>query len=364
MSCNMVIVPDPRIMDYITPFNKLIPKSEVKEVNPDVENNTLASSGSMPPVYLPSTEDRGFLMYYISASSNCIPNDLAKKMYYNELEDGKEHWMPLDYMLFTRSNGTHFLLAENISDPENSRGLKSYSLLRYSNVSGSFNEDTIFSDGIDIARIRDGNQKYLDKLADELLTEKRINESLKSVDEAARTIGSDDVTHASGYVGYIDANTLQIENSLQGNLPRLFEQEVKEKSLVVSDKTPIDNIVDFFKKALYKLTQAFKSKDASTVGVIENDTTIPEDKYKSMCRENPIQEEVQLDQETGEKIELEQEQNNEVAKQYDKEEDFDKASRGAQSLNALARAVNEKKWGRVSGVPKTRDDKNKEEIDK
>ena len=366
MSSEISIVPDPRILEYITPINKLIPKNDIKTFNPDVENNNTASVGNIPAVYLPSTEDRGFLMYYINASSDCIPDDNAKKMYYNSLKSEEEHWMPLDYLLFTRSNGTHFLLAENISDPQNSRGLKSYSILRYSKLSGRFNEDTIFSDGIDIARVRDGDQKYTDILADELLSEKRLNESLQSVDTVARIEGTDDVTHANGYIGYIDANTLKIGNTLQGNLPRLFEQEVKDKSLMLSEKTPVDYVADAFKKLFFKIKQAFKSKDASSVGVIENDTTIPEDKLKQICVENPILNDIQLDkEENGEKIEIEQEQNNEVANQNDKEKDLDKASRGAKSLNELAVAVNRIKRGQIKPEPKNQGNKeHQNEIDK
>ena len=322
MSSSIAVIGNPVITQYLDSLEKSIPKNEVKVFNPDEKYNTLASSGSMPPVYLPSTEDRGFLMYYINASSNSIPNDSAKKMYYRSLDQSEEHWMPLDYILFTRSDGTHFLLAENISDPKNSRGLRSYSILRYSHITGRFNEDTIFSDGIDIARIRDGDQKYIDAIADGLLTEKRINESLLPVDEAARNAGSDDVTHASGYVGYVNANTLDIETSLQGNAPRLFEQEVKENQIIISDKTPLDSLVDVFRKGWFKFVQLFKSKDASSVGVIENDTTIPDEVLNKILKDAPIDEEVELDNaENSEKIELDKDEpkpekeNDEVANQ-------------------------------------------------
>ena len=321
MSSNIAIVPNPVITEYIDPFNKRIPIKEIKAVDPDEMYNTQVSSGTLPPAYLPSNETRGFLMNYIDASSECVPNDSAKKMYYTSLDQEEKHWIPLDYILFTRSDETQFLLAENISDKPVFDGVKSYSLLRYSNFSGRFNESTIFSDGIDIARIRSGDQVYIDAISDRLLSEKRINEALLSVDAASRYEGSDEITHASGYVGYVNANTLDIESTLEGNKPRILEKYIKENQLIIRDETPIDAIVYALRSLAYRFKQLFKSKEASWGGVIEQGTSIPEDKLKGLLRELPIEEVMDLDkEENAETIELERgpELDNEVANNQEK----------------------------------------------
>ena len=129
MSSRIDIVPNPIITEYIDPLDKLIPEKEILEVNLDEAYNLQVSDGTLPPVYLPSNEDRGMLMYHVDASSDCIPNDSTKKMYYRSFGDSEKKYMPLDYILFTRSDGTHFLLAENVSDKNNFKGLKSYSIL-------------------------------------------------------------------------------------------------------------------------------------------------------------------------------------------------------------------------------------------
>ena len=371
MSSRIDIVPNPVVTEFIDPFGKRIPRKEVMDINPDDMYNLQVSSGSLPPAYLPSNEDRGFLMSYIKADSDCIPNDSAKKMYYNSINDGETHWMPLDYILFTRSDGTNFLLAENISDKEVIEGVKSYSLLRYSNYSGKFNESTIFSDGIDVARIRNGDKEYIDAIADRLLSEKRINEALLSVDRASRYKGTDEITHASGYVGYVNSNTLDIESTLDGNKPRILEKNIKDNQLMIVDETPLDTIVYSLKSLIYRFKQLFVSKDASWGGVVETGTIIPDDVLKRLLRETPIEEIIQLDKEEGKEtisLDNEREVDSEVANQS-KELDDDsradeekmpntrKAKETIASLRTIARVSRNKPHEMFNGprVPNERD---------
>ena len=289
MSSKMVIVPNPIITEYIDPLNKLIPEEEILEVNLDDTYNMQVSNATMPPVYLPSNENRDFLLYYVDASSDCIPNDSTKKMYYNSLGNDEKRYIPLDYLLFTRSDETQFLLAENISDKNNFKGLKSFSVLRYSPYSGKYNDSTIFSDGIDIARIREGDQEYTDAIADGLLSEKRINESLLSVDAISRYSGTDEIDHGGGYVGYVNANTNAIESSLEDSTQlRLLEQNVKGSQMILRDATPIDHVTNAIRTLIFRVKKYLQSKNPTWGGVIENGTTIPENKLNNLLREAPI----------------------------------------------------------------------------
>lgn len=390
MSSSFGVVGNPFINQYLDLNHKKIPEDDVITINFDEKYNTLVSGGNLPPVYQASNEVRDSSnMYYINAMSNCVPDELSKKVFYNSLDSSTEYFMPLDYLLFTRSDGTNFLLAENISDRNNFKNLKSYSLLRFSHYSGSFYDTTLYSDGIDISRIRDNDHEYVDVVADRLLSEKRINESLLSVDAASRYKGSDEITHASGYVGYIDAKSLEIGSTLDGNLPRLLEQDVKEKGITLRDDAPIDSLFRAIRTVAYRFKQLFKSKDSSWKGVIDKGTIIPDMVLEGILKDAPIEEKVKLDKmENAEKIELEPEikpeieleiqqeiqqeieqenniennkeneiEKNEIAEAEERiEDDREKAAEGAVSFRNLANTLNAIQQGKVKPEPKSKDD--------
>ncbi len=369
MSSKMVIVPNPIITEYIDPLNKLIPEEEVLEVNLDETYNLQVSNATMPPVYYPSNEDRNLLMYYVDVSSDYVPDDYTKKISHNSLGNSEKQYIPLTYVLLGRLDETQFLLAENIFEKNIFKGLKSYSILEYSPVSGKYNEITFFSNGIDMASIVSGNQEYIDLVANVLLSAKRLNESLLSVDTASRLSQTDEIDHGGGYVGYININTNEIESDLQdsSNL-RLLEQSVKGSQIVIRDATPIDHVVNALRTFIFRVKKFLQSKDQSWGGVREDGSKIPESKLKKLIREIPIKEIVNADDlvkgNDNEKITLDKEV-------YDKgtNQDIDskenKAQKAITSLKGISNAV-EATHGKIKRdepkSDKSKADKDKDEI--
>lgn len=118
---------------------------------------------------------------------------------------------PLEYLAVERGNGSKFYIAEMIQrDSVGSKhGLHEYSIKRYNEKLGCFVEDIIFSEGIDLARMMAGDKEYINAVGNRLLSEERLDRCLQSPGEVREVEQREAIMHGAGYVGYLDAKTLE-----------------------------------------------------------------------------------------------------------------------------------------------------------
>jgi hypothetical protein len=167
-------------------------------------------------------------MRYIRSDSELVPRKYREKVSKISYKPMERYWIPYDYVLITRDNGSQFMIAENFSSDSLPNNFHKYSIIRYGGPKESYKEDFIYSEGIDIARLLCSDKEYIDVLANDFLSEKRLNESLDSVNTLLNEYNLDEIDHGGGYVGYINSKDLSICKSLEKNELFLFEEKLKE----------------------------------------------------------------------------------------------------------------------------------------
>jgi len=118
---------------------------------------------------------------------------------------------PLEYLEISRGDGSNFYLAERFSNDSlaNKHSIKEYSIKRYNPTLKCYEEDIIFSEGIDLARVIDNDIEYVSMLGNRLLSEERLQKCLAKPQQVRNVEQTNEITHGAGYVGYLNATTLQ-----------------------------------------------------------------------------------------------------------------------------------------------------------
>lgn len=207
---------------------KIFNSDDVVTINHDELYNDYASFANSFFNYSKSIRDTSN-MRYLRSDSELVPKDFIKTEKESAYNPRDRFLLPYDYIMVTRSDRTQFLIAESFSSQNIPNNFHKYSIIRYGNPKNPFVEDKIYSDGIDIARILSGDEKYLDVLANVFLSEKRINESLTSVYNSLDAQHADETNHGGGYVGYIDSKDLSINKTIEKNELLSFEKKIKEE---------------------------------------------------------------------------------------------------------------------------------------
>lgn len=120
--------------------------------------------------------------------------------------DGRVAGRPLEYLEISRGDGSKFYLAERFERGAvgNKFGLREYSIKRYNQKSKCYEENIIFSEGIDLARMISGDTNYVRIVGNLLLSETRLQKCLANPNEVRKNEQTDRILHGAGYVGHLE----------------------------------------------------------------------------------------------------------------------------------------------------------------
>ena len=206
-----------------TEFQFVIDNDDLIPINQDILYNDKVSDAN--PTYEYSDRIREVTnIRYVRSNSEVIADNYRDNLIEFGADKDEPFLVPFDYILVTRKDGTQFLIVEDFSNTHDASKFHQYSIIRYiGGLKNPFRADAIYSDGIDLARLLSNDQEYIDVFANKFLSEQRLNEALLTTYGSVDAQHVDESIHGGGYVGYIDAKTLEIKGSLQLNEMLLFE---------------------------------------------------------------------------------------------------------------------------------------------
>ncbi len=205
--------------------------SEFIPINQDVLYNDKVSVINKAYKYTDRIREASSIRY-VRSGSELISPEYKETLEENGADD-EEFLVPFDYVLVTRRDGSQFMIVEDFSNTRIPRDIHKYSIIRYAGERNPFKLDSIYSDGIDLSRILTNDNRYIDVFANNFLSEYRLNESLLSTYGALDSQNADETDHGGGYVGYIDANTLKTQSSMEKGELLMFEKVVNGRSIRV-----------------------------------------------------------------------------------------------------------------------------------
>ena len=168
-------------------------------------------------------------MRYIRSDSELVPKEYVKNHIDASFNARDRFLIPYDYVMITRPDSSQFLISECYSSHDLPNNLHKYSIIRYKGQKEPYREDLIYSEGIDMSRLLNADNEYINVVANELLSEKRLNESLETVNSILNSQNIDETDHGGSYVGYIDSKTLKINRTLEINELLSFESKAKKE---------------------------------------------------------------------------------------------------------------------------------------
>lgn len=168
-------------------------------------------------------------MRYIRSDSELVPKDFLKNHIEASFNVRERFLIPYDYVMITRADKSQFLISECYSSHDLPNNLHKYSIIRYRGAKEPYREDLVYSEGIDMARLLNLDNEYINAIANDLLSENRLNESLDSVNSILNSHNIDETDHGGSYIGYIDSKTLKICKTLEKNELLSFESKVKKE---------------------------------------------------------------------------------------------------------------------------------------
>lgn len=120
--------------------------------------------------------------------------------------DGLMAGRPLEYLEISRGDGSKFYIAERFERGAvgNQFGLREYSIKRYNRDSKRYEENIIFSEGIDLAKMISGDTNYTKMVGNLLLSENRLQKCLATPNEVRKNEQKDRILHGAGYVGHLE----------------------------------------------------------------------------------------------------------------------------------------------------------------
>ncbi len=215
---------DKQISNFSNPddFKLIINPNDIIPVNQDVLYNDKVSAANNQYKYTNRIKEVTNIRY-VKSTSDAISEDYKHKLEARGTDE-TVYLVPLDYILVTRNNGSQFMIAEDFTNTSIPRGMHRYSIIRFENDKNPYKLDSIYSDGIDLSRVLANDAAYIDVFANSFLDNQRLENSLVST---FKEIESEDSQYGGGYVGYIDANTLSIDSSMEKSELVAFEKELK-----------------------------------------------------------------------------------------------------------------------------------------
>lgn len=225
------LVRNPYIALYLHEKNKkesfILSEKLFVPINHDELYNENVSSANLFYLYSDHIKESSNIRY-VRVSSGIVPESYVQALADTGYDTDDDWLIPYDYLLVTRTDGTQFLIAENFIEGPIAKTMHKYSIIRYVNKRELFREDCLYSDGIDLSRLLNNDQEYINKFSNEFLSERRLNESLMTVYSALDIQKSDETNHGGQYLGYIDASDLCIYTSMEKNELLLFEKNLRE----------------------------------------------------------------------------------------------------------------------------------------
>ena len=220
---------DKQISKFNNPidFRYLINPDDIIPINQDVLYNDKVSVANHAYKYSNRVREATNIRYVKSDCDVISKEYKAKLIEWGATDD--LFFIPVDYIYVQRDNGSEFLIAEDFSNTSIPRDMHRYSILRYESEVMPFKNDYIYSDGIDLSRILSDDKDYINVFANTFLSEKRLNEAWVST---FKELESEDSKMGGGSVGYIDANTLEINYSMEKNELVFFEKEMKNGGII------------------------------------------------------------------------------------------------------------------------------------
>ncbi len=166
---------------------------------------------------------------YIRSDSEMVPKEFLINHIESSFNVRDRFLIPYDYVMITRADKSQFLISECFSSYNLPNNLHKYSIIRYRGVKEPYREDIIYSEGIDMARLLNSDEKYINAIANELLSERRLNEALEPVNTVLNENNIDETDHGGKYVGYVDSKTLVVNKTLEKYELLSFEEKAKKE---------------------------------------------------------------------------------------------------------------------------------------
>lgn len=216
----------------VSDFQFEVDPADIIPINQDILYNDKVSSANFAYKYTDTIREESNIRY-VRSNSSVISNDYRKNLIDNGADNSEDFLIPLDYVLVTRKDKSQFMIVEDFSNPNLPNDMHKYTIIRYAGKRNPFKVDSIYSNGIDLARVLTNDNHYIDIFANIFLSELRLNESLLSTYGALDIQDSDETDHGAGYVGYIDTNTLRVGSTMEKEELLSFERAVNGRSIAI-----------------------------------------------------------------------------------------------------------------------------------